>query len=536
MAQLAKVKKTGGYVLCGIFLVIILSLILLIFAADAPALAIPQMSRVSLDLGENNGTAVYGQSVVFTAEVENKAELTGAFLYKWYKNGGLVQTGTKDSLLLSNVEQSGKYYCHIIYSLDGVDINTFDTEAADAVISPFELDIIWSCETVYYCGTPTAPQATAYGPKDESVSIVTTGNGTNASEDSAYEAQATVNNANYTINPSTATCAYGIAPRETEVVWAADELIYNGSFIAPAAHALSADGKPMAVAVSGGGIRASETVYEATATIDNPNYTLTNTSKSFLIVPKTVSVYFSVPENMSDDGDTHTVTAYATGLVEGDTAGLTVEGDTASLAGVYTATVTAIDNSDYKLPESGLTVEYTVFAKSLTIPAIKEYPEVKVVFDNPVSPLNQIKIGKFYPDSSTIAPPANRYFIEYYNLYMKDGRGMLVSEGGGFTVTMDVPKAIANLPKVSIVANTDGAPKHIILDVKDGKITFKMASLGSVLFLNASESDYTEEQPAATGLPVWAWALIGVGGGLVLTVGILVAVVIIKSKRKKITK
>ena len=63
------------------------------------------------------------------------------------------------------------------------------------------------------------------------------------------------------------------------------------------------------------------------------------------------------------DGTEKTVTATATGLVEDDACNVTLTGNTATAVGKYTATATDLDNTNYKLPESGLTCDYEIVRK-----------------------------------------------------------------------------------------------------------------------------------------------------------------------------
>ena len=60
------------------------------------------------------------------------------------------------------------------------------------------------------------------------------------------------------------------------------------------------------------------------------------------------------------DGNPHSLTATATGLVNSDTCNVTVTGEQTDI-GTYTATATGISNSNYKLPTTGLTASFTIY-------------------------------------------------------------------------------------------------------------------------------------------------------------------------------
>ena len=92
------------------------------------------------------------------------------------------------------------------------------------------------------------------------------------------------------------------------------------------------------------------------------------------ISPKTVGLSWSGTE-YEYDGSSHCPSATATGLCTGDSCDVTVSG-TQTDAGTYTATATALSNSNYALP-SAKTIEFTITQKSEEEKAEEEEEEVE---------------------------------------------------------------------------------------------------------------------------------------------------------------
>ena len=83
------------------------------------------------------------------------------------------------------------------------------------------------------------------------------------------------------------------------------------------------------------------------------------------VLPITVGLEWKGMEDRVYDGQPSDVTATATGLLEGDTAQVTVTGGTETDAGEHTATATSLDNKNYALPEEA-SVSYTITPKPIT--------------------------------------------------------------------------------------------------------------------------------------------------------------------------
>lgn len=99
----------------------------------------------------------------------------------------------------------------------------------------------------------------------------------------------------------------------------------------------------------------------ATATVTfEGNYSGTATG-TFTIAPKPVGINWT-GDTFFYDKTEKTVTAAAadTDVVEGDTVNVTVKGGKQTAIGTYIATATALDNTNYTLPTTGLTQSFTI--------------------------------------------------------------------------------------------------------------------------------------------------------------------------------
>ena len=129
----------------------------------------------------------------------------------------------------------------------------------------------------------------------------------------------------------------------------------------------SADG-----AASDGAVPKNAGTYYVKATIDETDsYAAGSSTKEFTIDQKVIGIEWS-GDNFTYNGKTQAPTAAATGLSDGDTCTITVTGgqkDTNVKAGndKYTATADAVENTNYKLPTTGTTHEYTITPAELTV-------------------------------------------------------------------------------------------------------------------------------------------------------------------------
>ena len=163
---------------------------------------------------------------------------------------------------------------------------------------------------------------------------------------------------------------FTIDPITASLSWDTTQLTYNGTPQAPAVSVSNLlSGESCTVTVTGQQTNASATAYTATATgLSNSNYQLpkTNLTQTFTINSLTATLSWK-NTSFTYDGAAHVPTATVTNLQGTDACTVTVTGQqTNASATAYTATATGLSNSNYQLPNTGLTQNFTISAKSMT--------------------------------------------------------------------------------------------------------------------------------------------------------------------------
>ena len=261
----------------------------------------------------------------------------------------------------------------------------------DFKIEPKPLTLTWSNNTFIYDGTAQAPSASiTLGDvldkddvsKDATITITQSGNKIESAKNAGdYTATATLSgedSGNYTITNDTQN--FTIEQREVTLDWNIGTYIYNGNAQAPTATVANlVDGDDCTVEVEGAQTNAG--TYKAKA-IDlsgssKDNYKLPEnaTSPEYTIIPRTVTLTWTAPENLVYDGTEKTPTVDVGNLVNGDSEKVTAQialtnGKDNVNVGTFTFTATGLNNNDlknYALPPEDVSPEYTITARAVTL-------------------------------------------------------------------------------------------------------------------------------------------------------------------------
>lgn len=214
-----------------------------------------------------------------------------------------------------------------------------------------------------------------------------------------YFVRVTQTDPNYTSSPVDA--KFTIEAIEAQFTWGATQFDYDGNPHAPTASVSNiVDGDACSVTVSGQQTNVGSSYTATISGLGSTNYKLPATAPSttFSINPIAVGLNWTNTV-FTFDGDAHKPTATATGLKGSDVCNVTVTGEQTNASETsYTATATALDNNNYKLPTTGLTQDFTISPCSLatatiaTIDAqtysgseIKPTPEVKITLGTSTS-------------------------------------------------------------------------------------------------------------------------------------------------------
>ena len=232
-------------------------------------------------------------------------------------------------------------------------------------IAPKEVSLAWSGDSFTYNGQPQAPTAEAENlVEGDTVNVTVEGAQTNVG---TYTATATgLDNANYKL-PAEATHSFTINQKELTLTWDSEATFtYDGEPHVPNAKISGVIGTDaVKLSIDGAETNASNEAYTATAKIDNANYKLPdNPTQSFTINQREVTLSWS-EDILTYNKQEQAPKAEAGNIVEGDTVNVTVEGAKID-AGTYTATATALDNENYKLPAEA-THSFIINQKELTL-------------------------------------------------------------------------------------------------------------------------------------------------------------------------
>ena len=146
-----------------------------------------------------------------------------------------------------------------------------------------------------------------------------------------------------------------------------DYFIYNGSEICPLP-IITAVVNGNTVELQNGRDYTLEYTNNVNASTDNKKAIITATgignftgtlTQTFNINPRVVVLNWG-PTSWRYDGNPHSTTCTVTNLVPGDTCTVILSGNSITNIGSTTVTATGLSNSNYKLPESGITQTLTI--------------------------------------------------------------------------------------------------------------------------------------------------------------------------------
>ena len=311
---------------------------------------------VRLSADKNNVT--YGEKITLTAEATHAASVT--YAYEWYKDGIKLDGQTGSSLTIENVNDSGSYTVKVTAS-DGT-LTSAQTTSSDVSVSVGKANPVTTWPTaspITYgdrlsesdlTGGVAVPGTFAWenvsiNPTSGSHSYTVTFTPTDAANYNSAEAQVTVSVAKKTLTSSVGSVASktydGDVDTEGTITLTGAVLNENptASGVFTFVDANAGTGKDVNVTVTldgswGDNYVLSTTALETTATIEKATVGLTWSGNTGLVY----------------DGKPVSVTASATGLVNGDQCAVTVENGDKTDAGTYTAKATDLGNDNYALP------------------------------------------------------------------------------------------------------------------------------------------------------------------------------------------
>ena len=256
-------------------------------------------------------------------------------------------------------------------SSDNYDITFVEGELT---VEPKEISIAWSDASLTYNGSEQIPMATANGVENSDECIFTvTGAATKVGK---YTAKVTdLSNGNYKLPATGLEQAFEITKAPLKITALNDTIVYGDE---PASAGIAYDGF---VGKETSNVLTGELAFEINykqygdagefaitpSGLTADNYEIEFVAGKLTVEPKAVSIAWG-QSSFAYNGAAQVPTATAEGLLNSDKCGLTVAG-AATNVGKYTATVTGLNNRNYKLPATGLEQSFEIAKIPLTVTA-----------------------------------------------------------------------------------------------------------------------------------------------------------------------
>ncbi len=233
------------------------------------------------------------------------------------------------------------------------------------------VDVVWTDTTLTFNNGVQVPTATATTIDGHVVPLnPVTGGKTNVGN---YTAAVTSADPNYTLTNTTT--SYEIVPQSVAVVWSNTTLTFNNGVQAPTASAVDAQGIAVALeAVTGGATNVGD--YTANVVTLDGNYTLTNTSTAYDIIPQSVAVVWSNTTLIFNNG----VQAPTASAVDAQGIAVVLEavvGGQTNVGNAYPASVATLDGN-YVLTNAS--VAYDIIPQSVAV----VWTNTTLIFNNAV--------------------------------------------------------------------------------------------------------------------------------------------------------
>ncbi len=295
----------------------------------------------------------------------------GTYTVYYKKKGADDSTYSTDVPYATNVNETEEYEFKIVSD------NYLDYKGDFILkINPKEVGLTWTDTKLTYTGNPQKPTATATGLIGKDTCDVTVG-GEKTDAGSGYTATATaLSNPNYKLPANNTTLfAIGKKPMDDPSVDGSRE--YNGQpqgpeitgyptgstviYKNPTTGEYDPNYKPEITNVNDGPV---DVEYKIT----NPNYKDYEGKVTLTIEPKEVGLSWGNTD-FAYTGSEQVPAVTATGLIGNDICEVTVGGAEINVGDNYTATATALSNSNYKLPANNTTL-FTIGKKLMDDPKV----------------------------------------------------------------------------------------------------------------------------------------------------------------------
>ena len=427
---------------------------------------------VTLSADKNNVT--YGEQITLTATATHAANVS--YTYEWYK-GDTKLGNSAATLTIENVNDSGSYTVRVTAS-DGT-LTSAQTTSSDVSVSVGKANPVTTWPTaspITYgdrlsesdlTGGVAVPGTFAWenvsiNPTSGSHSYTVTFTPTDAANYNSAEAQVTVSVAKKTLTPSVGSVASktydGDVDTEGTITLTGavpnDSPTAGGVFTFVGADA--GTGKTVNVTVTlddGWGENYQLSTSELTATAD--------------ISPKTVGLTWIGNTGLVYDGEPVSVTASATGLVNGDQCAVTVDNGDQTNASTYTAEATGLSNGNYKLP-ADVEQSYTIDQRPVEL----SWSESSFTYDGDEKTVTAT-ITNLVPDDDCALTYSNNKKTEHGSytatVTALGNANYTLANGTDLTHSWSIGKAVVSFTVSGNSHTYDGDPKTATVTQDEGQ-------------------------------------------------------------------
>ena len=428
---------------------------------------------VELSADKNNVT--YGEKITLTAEAMHAASVT--YAYEWYKGVEKLDGKADSTLTIENVNDSGSYTVKVTASdTDGL---TAEETSGAVIVSIGKANpvTVWPTASPITYGDSLSESVLTGGQAVDGTFAWKDGSVNPASGSHSYTVICTpTDTANYNSVEQSVTVQVDKATL-TPSVDSVQDKTYDGN--TSTTGTIKLEGAVLGENPTAGGVftfedaKADENkTVNVNVTLDDDwgeNYQLsTDTLTATANIEKaTVGLTWSGCDDLVYNGKPVSVTAEATGLVDGDQCAVTVTGGAETNAGTYTAEATGLGNDNYQLP-ADVEQSYTIAPRPVQL----SWSASDFTYDG-IEKTVTATITNLVPDDDCALTYSNNKKTEHGSYTAKvtalGNDNYTLKNGTGLTHGWSIGKAIVSFTVTGNSHTYDGDAKTAAVTQDDGQ-------------------------------------------------------------------
>lgn len=423
------------------------------------------LNAPTVELNASAESVTYGQGITLTATASHDASVS--YTYEWYKDGVKLDDKVDSTLTIENVNDSGSYTVKVTAS-DGTLTSDQTTSSAVSVsIGKANPVTTWPTASSITYGQSLSESTLSGEQAVDGTFAWKDGSANPASGSHAYTVIFTpTDTANYNSVEQSVTVQVDKATLTPSVDSVADKT-YDGN--TSTTGTIKLEGAVLGENPTAGGVfkfedaKADENkTVNVTVTLNGSwveNYELsTDTLTATANIEKaTVGLTWSGCDDLVYDGKPVSVTAEATGLVDGDQCAVTVENGDQTNAGTYTATATGLGNGNYQLP-ADVEQSYTIAPRPVEL----SWSASSFTYDGSEKTVTAT-ITNLVPDDDCALTYSNNKKTEHGSYTAEvtalDNANYTLTNGTDLTHSWSIGKAVVSFTVSGKSHTYDGNPK-----------------------------------------------------------------------------